>query len=367
MQVGGSAPRLISCSALEEAYGVRDHGNGVKSSLSAGIGNTDAEADAATYQRKAIQKAAQGIANRTEDQAVAAAPEPNSEPKPEPSEQHATGRTEGVEQPSLGAPTPRRTLTGNELGGADVPTPDLRERIRQYIYRELRVKSYTNTHIETPIKANRTGIDETLRHAGNTPSGRAHAQSLVALDQMLEDATHVQTDSNTDPTQTALKAVHRFVTPINIAGQPFHAHLVIKESPEGHFFYDHRLTQIEPDAATGDIARPVQGRDTQATEPGSTEPDNTPDAPVHQWQDGGDAGSASGSTPETLTSPSAESSTPSATGPSSEPPSALYEVGPPAPRHIWHLPGGGTQDRRRRSWDSLWNKGASSGTTRRSP
>lgn len=50
--------------AAEQAYGVRDHGQGARTSLSLGIGKTDAEADAATYARKAIQKQAQGIANR---------------------------------------------------------------------------------------------------------------------------------------------------------------------------------------------------------------------------------------------------------------------------------------------------------------
>jgi GGDEF domain-containing protein len=48
---------------VEELYGVRDHGNGVRSSLSGGIGETDLLADQAAYERKAIHKAEQNISS----------------------------------------------------------------------------------------------------------------------------------------------------------------------------------------------------------------------------------------------------------------------------------------------------------------
>jgi diguanylate cyclase (GGDEF)-like protein len=50
--------------AAEQHYGVQDHGAGVRSSISGGIGMTDAEADAAAMARKQEHKAAQGIAGR---------------------------------------------------------------------------------------------------------------------------------------------------------------------------------------------------------------------------------------------------------------------------------------------------------------
>jgi diguanylate cyclase (GGDEF)-like protein len=49
---------------VEELYGVQEHAPGVKSSVSGGIGATDAAADAEAIQRKQAQKAAQGIAGR---------------------------------------------------------------------------------------------------------------------------------------------------------------------------------------------------------------------------------------------------------------------------------------------------------------
>jgi diguanylate cyclase (GGDEF)-like protein len=212
---------------VETLYGVRDHGSGVRTSISGGVGTTNATADAEAYARKSAQKAAQGI------------------------------------------PDSRRVLTGKEFGGPDVATPDLRENARRFAYDNLRGKDFTNADQGVDVAVNRRGIDKTLTHVSDNEGGRAHAQSLVALDQLLEDAQHVSSEPNTDPAQTSLKAVHRFVAPLEIAGRPFRAHLVVKESPDGHFFYDHRLTTIEPGTAEGDIARPVQGRDTPTAEPGS--------------------------------------------------------------------------------------------------
>jgi diguanylate cyclase (GGDEF)-like protein len=48
---------------VEQLYGVKDHGKGVKTSISGGVGETDAIADQAAYQRKAIHKAEQGISS----------------------------------------------------------------------------------------------------------------------------------------------------------------------------------------------------------------------------------------------------------------------------------------------------------------
>ena len=55
----------------EELYGVRDHGENVRTSISGAVGATEAEADAATYARKAQHKAEQGLGPREEP-----APEP---------------------------------------------------------------------------------------------------------------------------------------------------------------------------------------------------------------------------------------------------------------------------------------------------
>jgi diguanylate cyclase (GGDEF)-like protein len=54
---------------VEELYGVRDHGEGVRTSISGGFGDTDRVADVDAYERKAVHKAQQGIASR--DQAPA--------------------------------------------------------------------------------------------------------------------------------------------------------------------------------------------------------------------------------------------------------------------------------------------------------
>lgn len=61
-------------SAVEQTYGVQDHAPGIRTSLSGGIGNTDTEADADTYARKAVQKAAHGIPERAPVSVVAPAP-----------------------------------------------------------------------------------------------------------------------------------------------------------------------------------------------------------------------------------------------------------------------------------------------------
>lgn len=67
--------------AIEIAVGVRDAG-GVKYSISGGIGNTEAEADAEAIARKAQHKKAQGIAGRDQQQPVEQAP-PVEQKQPE--------------------------------------------------------------------------------------------------------------------------------------------------------------------------------------------------------------------------------------------------------------------------------------------
>jgi GGDEF domain-containing protein len=64
--------------ALERNYGVVDHGNGIRSSISAGIGDTSPEADAEMYQRKADAKVVQGISNGRETPAANVATVPTS-------------------------------------------------------------------------------------------------------------------------------------------------------------------------------------------------------------------------------------------------------------------------------------------------
>ena len=61
--------------AAEGAYGVQDHGPGLRTSLSGGVGPTTDIVDAELHARKAAQKAAQGIPSRASEPA-AAPPEP---------------------------------------------------------------------------------------------------------------------------------------------------------------------------------------------------------------------------------------------------------------------------------------------------
>lgn len=123
------------------------------------------------------------------------------------------------------------------------------EQIRQYAYSTLRGKIFTNRHTGYPIRVNRRGIDHTLRHVPSTPEGRLHALSVKLLGSMLENARYLGSEPNTDPLQArSLRAIHRFQDRATIDNQPLLIRLVVKEAPDGYFFYDHHTEMIEPAA-----------------------------------------------------------------------------------------------------------------------
>jgi diguanylate cyclase (GGDEF)-like protein len=357
---------------VEELHGVVDHGEGIRTSISGGVGDNNALADQAAIQRKAVQKAEQGISPsrpttaspkqdlpveqfvneatqriaRGEDPSTVAAdiynrfsraqkqgsstdisgvqePEVRAvaslAPETTPSltdlaERYGVGR-EGLDGGTLaqpiGGPAPRRELTGDEMGGMDIPTPDLRDRIRKYAYEQLRGRDFTNTETGTDVRVNRRGIDKTLTHVTEDAAGRKHAQSMLVLSQMLEDATYLGSEAPRGEPDAALshgtKAFHRFSTQVEIAGVPHHVTLVVRESPNGHFFYDHRLTTIEPATPSEAPVHHSQDGGSLGSATGSEAGSLLPSKPMPSVQDGGDVGGATGRTPETSSNQTAES------------------------------------------------------------
>lgn len=133
-------------------------------------------------------------------------------------------------------------ITGNEFGPDSLPVRTILDRAREYAYLHIRGKLIMNISTKYGIRVNRRGLDHTLRHVGNTVWGRYHACSMIVLTTLLREAHHIASEPNAYEDQAAaLIAVHRLEAIIWIEGRKFIAHLVVKETRNGFFFYDHRL------------------------------------------------------------------------------------------------------------------------------
>ena len=139
-------------------------------------------------------------------------------------------------------PDPIR-LTGEELGGADVPTDVLRAASLAYAREHLQGRAAFNAATGWAVAVGRRGINKTLNHGAR----REHVQSVPALLALLERAVLVFSEANRDTDEARnVPYVHTLLAAL-VLGEgaevvPYRVRLLVKETNEGYRFYDHDLS-----------------------------------------------------------------------------------------------------------------------------
>ncbi|MCC6295396.1 MAG: hypothetical protein IT469_01675 [Pseudomonadales bacterium] len=126
-------------------------------------------------------------------------------------------------------------LRGDEAFG---PTQDLAQARRSALAfaKSLVGRMVVNTATGRRIAIGGSGIDKALSGKRSLP----HYQSVAALPALLESAVPVSEAPDSKGRNT-IRAVHTFADSIEIAGAPYLVRIIVRETTNGDYFYDHHL------------------------------------------------------------------------------------------------------------------------------
>ncbi|MFZ5650154.1 MAG: hypothetical protein ACOY4I_04780 [Bacillota bacterium] len=150
-------------------------------------------------------------------------------------------------------------ITGNEFG-ENIPDKELRQVASEYAMKNHRDKVVRNTDTGIDIKIAASGIKHVKSVSGDTRK----LKLLVALPEILERSKFVGEELNYKVNQPNIKRILRFRSSAEIGQEPVVVNSVIKESNDGHFFYDYRLSDIEKPAG---ISRGIEQPGSKPTQP----------------------------------------------------------------------------------------------------
>ncbi len=146
--------------------------------------------------------------------------------------------------PSRGADTSGAAVTvvsGQELGAAELGAKELRDAARAWAADNLKGKNFVNRATGWSVQVSQRGIKESLSRSARI----SKVQSMVALPGLIEQAVLGHSEANRNKQRDPFTSqVHTLYAPVEIAGQDYLARLVVKESANGHLFYDHDLSDV---------------------------------------------------------------------------------------------------------------------------
>lgn len=132
-------------------------------------------------------------------------------------------------------------LTGEELGAPELGAKELREAARTWAAENLKGKDFVNRATGWRVQVSQRGIKESLSRSARI----SKIQSMAALPGLIEQAVLGHSEANRNKGRDPFTSqVHTLYAPVEIAGQDYLARLVVKESANGHLFYDHDLSEV---------------------------------------------------------------------------------------------------------------------------
>lgn len=135
-------------------------------------------------------------------------------------------------------------ITGDEVK----PSDDLKEYKKNALeYGKTLQGEYTNKDTGITIQLQRGrkngGLNEVLQH---DYKDREHLQSIVAIPQIIENATYIDSEPNNDiPKNPDVKEYQYYVCGLKIGGEDYTVRAVVAVDNKGDRYYDHKLTNIE--------------------------------------------------------------------------------------------------------------------------
>ncbi|MGZ9893017.1 LPD5 domain-containing protein [Bordetella bronchiseptica] len=132
-------------------------------------------------------------------------------------------------------------LTGQELGSPELGAKELRDAARAWAAENLKGKGFVNRATGWRVQVSQRGIKESLSRSARI----SKIQSMAALPGLIEQAILGHTEPNRNKQRDPFTSqVHTLYAPVEIGGQDYLARLVVKESANGHLFYDHDLSDV---------------------------------------------------------------------------------------------------------------------------
>ncbi|ASC68576.1 hypothetical protein B9P52_31770 [Achromobacter denitrificans] len=132
-------------------------------------------------------------------------------------------------------------LTGQELGAPELGAKELRDAARAWATENLKGKDFVNRATGWRVQVSQRGIKESLSRSARI----SKIQSMAALPGLIEQAVLGHSEVNRNKQRDPFTSqVHTLYAPVEIAGQDYLARLVVKESANGHLFYDHDLSDV---------------------------------------------------------------------------------------------------------------------------
>ncbi|MGE8688640.1 MAG: LPD38 domain-containing protein [Achromobacter sp.] len=132
-------------------------------------------------------------------------------------------------------------LTGQELGAPELGAKELRDAARAWATENLKGKGFVNRATGWRVQVSQRGIKESLSRSARI----SKIQSMAALPGLIEQAVLGHSEANRNKQRDPFTSqVHTLYAPVEIAGQDYLARLVVKESANGHLFYDHDLSDV---------------------------------------------------------------------------------------------------------------------------
>jgi hypothetical protein len=128
-------------------------------------------------------------------------------------------------------------ILGNEMG-LNWSDPKIQQAVSKWARAHFQGKEFTNKQTGIPIRVSARGIKKTVTHMPD----RKPLKALAKLDKLLEEATHAgrHPPRNEAPN---VRAVHVFNAKTNLEGAPHNVKIIVKEDNNGHWFYDHHVTE----------------------------------------------------------------------------------------------------------------------------
>ena len=88
-----------------------------------------------------------------------------------------------------------------------------------------------------------------IKHALPHPVHEGKMLATIALPELLREAELTETLPDRKGRE-AITAVYIFKAPLTIKGEPYNAHLVVRETADGRRYYDHYVSTIEKEKST---------------------------------------------------------------------------------------------------------------------
>jgi hypothetical protein len=154
------------------------------------------------------------------------------------------------------APKPVASLAGDEVAPLDASRKDLRDAMRDYYNTKLRGMAVPMAAPDGPLVGfNQRGRNKSLSFSGDPNKLRA----FPALPQAISGGQVISSGPPHKDVSPEVKAFHVVEAPIEVGGERRPMHVLIRETTDGHFHYDHTLPpQPAPPPPTGALDRILQ-------------------------------------------------------------------------------------------------------------